>query len=94
LNHGNKCYEAHEVENIIAMVDWLLRDDDLRFDDAGQRHRLVISMEAYRRSAPVVQADRKDTSIGELLSRMDGWIGMLTDREGMLGAAGRQSWTN
>ena len=81
------------------------------FGDAGRRHRLVISMKAYKRepeqrltssqqppARPRIepeQADRKDTSIEkELLGRMDEWIGMLTDREGMIAATGRQRTTS
>jgi hypothetical protein len=110
LRCGKQNTAAHEVENLIVMIDWLLNDDTLRFDDAGQRNRLGVSMEAYKQSAPALAAepspsaglpgvapersDRKDRSIEELLSRMDEWIPMLTHREGVITATGRERRNN
>ncbi len=51
LNHGSRKFHTHEVENVIAMADWLLRDNKtLKFDDAEhaeQRYRLALSIREY-----------------------------------------------
>ena len=48
LNYGKGRYWAHEVENIIAMTDWLLRDSEqLGFTDEGQRTRLRDAIRRY-----------------------------------------------
>jgi hypothetical protein len=98
LNYGSQRYHAHEVENVISMAEWLLKDSLLGFDEPGQRHRLAVSMKAYAAAAPTEATkavpsasqfavgqrppDLNDTSIGELLGRLDGWMRILTDGDG------------
>jgi hypothetical protein len=75
LYHGEKRETAHEIENVIAMTDWLLYDQVLLgFTDHGQMCRLAAAIKAYKgdREAPVGEV--QVTSLGQLLSRADCWL--------------------
>jgi hypothetical protein len=86
LNQGKEPYDAHEVENVISMTEWLTSDSRrLGFCDPGQRHRLAVSLAAYADAAPRPPqsssgqrpTDLKHTSIEEFLSRVDRWKSIL-----------------
>lgn len=80
LNHGKGKYRSHEVENIIAMIDWLLHDKDLlAFKDRGQMHRLAVSIRVYKGDSPTPATGLQDASLNELLSHVDIWLRDLGD---------------
>jgi hypothetical protein len=75
LNLGKRKHAAHEIENIIAMTDWLLGDKvRLGFTDLGQMHRLAISIKAYKGDREVPAGELQDNSLGQLLNRVDDWL--------------------
>lgn len=57
LSHGRNRYKAHEVENVIAMVDWLLNDSVLRFNDPDQKYRLAMVLQPYAKAAPTRESE-------------------------------------
>jgi hypothetical protein len=75
LNLGRGNDAAHEIENIIAMTDWLLGDKArLGFTDPGQMHRLAVSIKAYKGNREAPAREPQDTSLGQLLSRVNDWL--------------------
>jgi hypothetical protein len=80
LNLGKGNDAAHEIENIIAMTDWLLGDKArLGFTDRGQMHRLAVSIKAYKRDREAPVRELQDTSLDQLLSRVNDWLRDLGD---------------
>lgn len=84
LNNGKGKYQSHEVENIIVMIDWLLRDKDLlAFKDRGQMRRIAVSIRAYVRAYegdwPTPTTGLQGTSFNELASRIRIWLKELGD---------------
>jgi hypothetical protein len=80
LNEGRGNEAPHEIENIIVMTDWLLRDKALlNFADSGQMHRLAVSIEAYMRGRKAPERKLQDTSLDQLLSRTNDWLRDLGD---------------
>ncbi|MFD7626265.1 hypothetical protein ACFV7Q_09485 [Streptomyces sp. NPDC059851] len=47
LTHGRQRFHAHEVENAMAMIEWLLDDELLEFCESGKRVRLAEAIDAY-----------------------------------------------
>ncbi|WP_431040835.1 hypothetical protein ACQUSR_02305 [Streptomyces sp. P1-3] len=45
--HGRNRWQSHEIENIIAMTDWLLSGKSLEFDDADKKMHLYGAMTRY-----------------------------------------------
>jgi hypothetical protein len=82
LLHGKGRFVSHEVETLIVMANWLLRDQLLAFGDAGQRRRLARAMQKYEEDCRAEMAKTSTISISgsleELLSRLPGWIADLT----------------
>jgi hypothetical protein len=75
LNHGKDNEASHEIENLIAMVDWLLYDNTLlAFTDRGQMHRLAVSIKAYKRDREAPAVELQATSLDQLLSRANYWL--------------------
>jgi hypothetical protein len=80
LNLGKGNDAAHEIENIIAMTDWLLGDKvRLGFTDRGQMHRLAVSIKAYQKDRKVPAREPQDTSLDQLLSRVNYWMRDLSE---------------
>jgi hypothetical protein len=75
LTHGRRRFYAHEVENLIAMIDWLTTDRELAFDSAEQRKRLMHAVDTYlAESAASNEAEVKDTdSIAALEQHASVW---------------------
>jgi hypothetical protein len=59
LHHGSRRYYAHEIENVIAMVDWLIDDDEL---SPEQRARLLSALDEYL--TPGATAAKDTTRVG------------------------------
>lgn len=81
LVHGDRKYFAHEAENIIAMMEWLLTDESLQFDDRGERNRLARAVEAYGEGLPAPDATAtskaaagSDPTLKELQGRISQWV--------------------
>jgi len=47
LCHGRNRWQAHEIANVVAMVDWLITDEMLAFDNSQQRKQLTEAMCTY-----------------------------------------------
>jgi hypothetical protein len=84
LNHAEKPYSAHEVENVLSMVDWLIQDHVLLdFNDGAQRRRLAVSLAKYVGAAPGGRSQElpastyADTSTAALLGKASEWLGDL-----------------
>jgi hypothetical protein len=72
--------KAHEIENIIAMIDWLLYDKvRLGFTDRGQMRRLALSIRAYKGDKEAPAGELQGTSLDQLLSRVNDWLRDLGD---------------
>lgn len=80
LNYGRNKYEAHEIENVIVMLDWLTKDELLLGScDPAQRRRLSASLTNYDASAQATQTDSAATaSLSEMQNRLENWQGRLS----------------
>jgi hypothetical protein len=77
LNHGNRKYYAHEVENLIIMLTWLLTDQALAFRDPDQRARLAQSMQSYTRHRDPA---KNNASLDALVFKIPSWSRQLMQR--------------
>lgn len=86
LLHASNRHKAHEIANIIAMADWLLRDGSFRFEHARQRAHLRRAMDSYVKVKPFLKRegegfsdDDTDASSVYLLQNLisDVWLGQL-----------------
>ncbi|MGP4105416.1 hypothetical protein [Nonomuraea sp. KM90] len=47
LCHGSRRWQAHEIANVIGMVNWLLDDDELAFQNTSKQGNLKAAMNRY-----------------------------------------------
>jgi hypothetical protein len=76
LHHGSRRYYAHEIENVIAMVDWLVADAELDFRSHDQQARLLSALDEYLEPSATAAKDetRVDASVDALAERArDAW---------------------
>jgi hypothetical protein len=68
LSHRSEEYSNHEIENIIAMMNWLTSDKYLEFTDSGQRQRLNSYLSGFEKGAA-----SDDPSVKSALNSVGGW---------------------
>jgi hypothetical protein len=75
LNYGSKNNEAHEIENIIEMLDWLTNDELLLGScDPEQKKRLSASLGRYDESVHPKQNDSvAAASLSEVHKKLANW---------------------
>jgi hypothetical protein len=80
LNYGSKRCEAHEIENIIEMLDWLIKDESLLGScDPEQRRRLSSSLTSYEASAHPKENDKAAReSLSEVRKKIKDWQSRLS----------------
>jgi hypothetical protein len=81
--HGSNRWEAHEITNMEAMMDWLVTRDNLAPAtwDPGEAKRLTDAMDKYSKDyVSLSPEDRRkeggrpdEASIKHIRSRMSGW---------------------
>lgn len=79
LVHGRRRFHAHEIENLIAMVEWLTTDRELAFDSPEQRRRLMQAVDGYVAAAKRSPEDveKAMASMAALEQRACAWRTML-----------------
>ena len=75
LNYGKKKDKAHEIENVIEMLDWLTEDELLlSWCDPQQRQRLSASLARYATSVHAEQDDSvAAASLSEVHDKLANW---------------------
>jgi hypothetical protein len=72
LNYGKK--EAHEVENVVAMLDWISEDDELRNCYSGEeKGRLLTSLDVYLAKFPAPTLKPSEDSVAAMAGQAKMW---------------------
>ncbi len=71
--------KTHGIEIAIAMMDWLLTDAVLKFNDESQRKRLAAYADGYAKQ--VKPKSTPDSAAAEFIGELPGWTQKLIGAE-------------
>ncbi|SRR6266568_7550911 len=78
LNYGRNKYEAHEIENVIEMLDWLTEDKLLLCSlNLERRKRLSASLARYDGSVHLRQDSVEAAFLSEVHKKLANWQRIL-----------------